>query len=243
MIRFFNIIILWSIFSCKIDKNPPPPPPFPEHPKLDCPTIKTYCEPDDSADYQHVIGSFYRKKDGVLYERKTIMDYDVMGWGCCKYGVQYVNGMGHLGQDGLLDSFIDVHTYVDMPVGICYSKDKNHVYYFVDNIDGGFRYVVREADAKTFVGLSDYRWGMDKNTVFFKGSPLEGIRVKEAQLLRFDSTDIKPNYIKDSKSVFYQSEKIEKADTKTFKVVERGIYDYDAFDKNHKYSSGEVVKY
>ena len=169
------------------------------------------------------------------------MDWYETGWGCCEYGVKYDSTLGYWEDRQPLDRIIDINTFVCSVDSSCYSKDKNHVYWFVDNVDGGWRRLVKNADAKTFRGLSNYcLWGIDKNYVYFKCDNLKGLNLKKIQLLKKDSLDKKPLYIKDDKLVFYEYRKVEKADAKTFKVVEQtATRNYDAFDKYRKYSSGE----
>ena len=68
-----NIAISYLIiafYACNSDKTSPPPPPIPERPKLDCPIIKTYCEPDYSADYQHIIRSFTERQMAFYMREK-----------------------------------------------------------------------------------------------------------------------------------------------------------------------------
>ena len=82
-------------------------------------------------------------------------------------------------------------------------------------------------------------WGIDKNNAYYRGNKLEGADVKTLALFRHELI-AKAEYSKDDKSIFYEYRKIKGADVKTFKTVnEASNVDYDAFDKNRKYQSGE----
>jgi DKNYY family len=239
------LILNCIIFTCCSDNEPlyPPPPPLPT--KLPCKVVKPYCEPDDSCDYQHIIAGFYSKNNGHIYERKAEMDES-----CCDFMIYYDSTLGYEETRQPLKNVIDLDSYVYVDSSE-YSKDKNHVYWFFINSGGGMRHIIKDADPKTFKRIAvpsnklsyDYRWGIDKNVVYFKGNRLEGLNVNKVQFLRIDTSDMRPDYIKDEKLVFYEYSKIEKADAKTFKLVKQEKdLDYDAVDKYRKYRYGEVFR-
>lgn len=135
-----------------------------------------------------------------------------------------------------LKEIVDINSFVRLD-STEYSKDKNKVFYFHGNSDGGIRVIVDKADPATFKRLCEYRWGIDKNYVFYKDGIVEGVELKHLQVLYPpDTSDHFIQYIKDNKSVFYQTEIVKEADAKTFKVVSG--HKWEAEDKNYKYESG-----
>lgn len=246
---FHQILIIGSLITifCACDTKesslpPPPPPP----PKVVCPEIKRYCEPDDSCDYQYIKADFYSKNNGHIYQRKTAFD-----GGCCEFKIFYDSTLGYWESKQELKNVIDLDSYVYVDSS-GYTKDKKHVYWMTINSDGGRLNIIEDADSKTFRRIAvpsadklsfDYRWGIDKKSVYFKGNRLEGLSVKNFQFLRLDTSDMRPDYIKDNKFVFYEYNKIEKADAKTFRLVEhKRDLDYDAVDKYRKYRRSEPVE-
>ena len=108
---------------------------------------------------------------------------------------------------------------------------------FIGNSDGGSRVLVDKADPLTFKRLCEYRWGIDKNYVFYKGDRLKGLNLKHLQVLYPpDTTDHFIQYVKDGKNVFYENEIVKGADAKTFKLI-RG-QKWEAEDKSFKYETG-----
>ena len=135
-----------------------------------------------------------------------------------------------------LNTIVDIKSFVWLD-STQYSKDKNKVFYFFGNSDGGSRSIVDNADPFTFKRLCEYRWGVDKNHVFYQGNIVEGLNVKYLTVLYPpDTTDPFIQYVKDNKNVFYETEIVKDADAKTFKVVSG--QKWEAEDKNYKYETG-----
>jgi DKNYY family len=200
---------------------------------IGCKDKKSICNPLDSADYTHIISNIYRGRNGSLYEKKLSDTYhDEQN--CCQFTARFDSTLGYEEERQSLDKIIDINSFVDIDSS-SYSKDKGHVYGYSNNSNGGFRYIVEEADPLTFRRLADYRWAKDKNFVYCNGMVLEGLNLQKIELL-YTKSSTRLNYIKDDKNVFYEYHKIENADAKTFKVVERSEKeDYDAIDKYRKY--------
>ncbi len=134
-----------------------------------------------------------------------------------------------------LNSIVDIDSFSWLD-STEYSKDKNNVYYFHDNSDGGNRVIVKEADPLTFKRLCEYRWGIDKNYVFFKGDLVKGLNLKYLQVLYPPDADQFIQYVKDDKNVFYKTNLVKGADAKTFRVVSGKAW--EAEDRNYKYETG-----
>ncbi len=199
-------------------------------------------EPNDSADYKLLKNNFYLHKNGQLCERKLAFARDKS---CnCNFEVYYDSTLTIYLNDSTFER--PLNTILDIKSFTCfnsseYSKDKNRVYYFYGNSDGGNRVIVHKADPLSFKSLCEYRWGIDKNYVFYKGDIIKGVNIKQIQVLYSpDTTDHFINYIKDDKNVFYTTEIVKGADAKTFKVVSG--QKWDAEDKNYKYENGGRIK-
>ena len=81
-----------------------------------------------------------------------------------------------------LSTIVDINSFVWLD-STEYSKDKSKVYYFHGNSDGGNRVIADKADPLTFKRLCEYRWGIDKNYVFYKGDIVQGVNLKYLQVL------------------------------------------------------------
>jgi hypothetical protein len=144
---------------------------------------------------------------------------------------------------------MDLKTYLELEPSI-YSKDKYHVYGDVSNSDGGFRYMMEEADASTFRCLdSTYWWGVDKQHVFYRGSLVKGLKPQHLKALKpvlskeslpYAATIYaKPSYVKNLHQVYYKNDPIPNADAASFKAVDSTTF--DAMDKYRKYYDGHPV--
>ena len=76
---------------------------------------------------------------------------------------------------------IDTASFIH--VGDLYYKDKSHVYYHVQMMDGGPFFIVWEADPNSFQVLSDSYYGKDKNHVFYRGGLLEQADAKSFRVV------------------------------------------------------------
>jgi len=195
-------------------------------------------EPNDSASYKHLKYDFYVGKDGQLYERKRVLARDTA---ChCEFELYYdstfpiYNGDTPIHKP--LQSIVDIDSFVWLD-STEYSKDKNNVYYFFGNSDGGTRVIVDKADPATFKRLGEYRWGIDKNHVFYQGEMLEGLNLQKLQVLYPpDTADHFIQYVKDDRLVFYGYQIVAGADARTFKVVSN--QKWEAEDKHYQYETG-----
>jgi hypothetical protein len=197
-------------------------------------------EPNDSANYKHIKNDFYLSKTGQLSERKLFFAKDT---NCnCLFEVYYDSIFKIYTDDTIiekpLNTIIDIYSFVWMD-STEFSKDNYKVYYFHGNSDGGNREIVSKADPATFKRLCEYRWGIDKNYVFYKTDFLKGLNLKNLQILYpTDTSDHFVQYVKDNKKVFHEDQIVKGADAMTFKVASG--QKWDAEDKNFKYATGYV---
>lgn len=191
---------------------------------------------ENHAQFSHVKYNFYRSKWGRLVEIK--LSYRENHIYKAFYDSFLFVTQGDSSYEALLDDFLDIETFHDLE-STDFSKDKKHVYYFYSNSGGGFRHVIDGADPASFKPLADYRWGIDKNYVFFQTKKLPELNVKYVRMcVPPDTSEIILHYITDSKLVFYEDSKIEGADALTFKAVSGKPW--DAEDKYRKYQYGRV---
>lgn len=194
-------------------------------------------EPVDSANYRHIKYDFYLSNTGQLCERKIAMAGPSDSACRCQFVVYYDSTFRFAGSTKPLGSVVDIGTF-EWVDGTEFSKDKNHVYYFYANSDGGNRSIIEEADPKTFRRLCEYRWGVDKNHVFYQGQPL-GLDADRVQpLYPPDTTDHFVSYVKDDKTVYHCDKKLLGADAATFKTVSWQAW--EAEDKYRRYGQQGV---
>jgi hypothetical protein len=232
-IQFVITIILFAatLSSCSNPKTE----------QAQTPKAKSYVyerEPDDSADYKHIKYRFYLSKTGQLCEKK--FDF-AKNTNCnCLYQAYYDSIFKIYTGDTIiekpLNTIVDINSFVQID-STQFSKDRDKVFYFHENSDGGIRQVIANADPATFKRLCEYRWGIDQDRFFYMIYILQVINLKTIQvLLPPDTADYFVQYVKDDKNVFYENEIVKGADAKTFKVVSG--QQWDAEDKNYKYEAG-----
>lgn len=208
------------------------------------------CPPCDSLNprYTPFQENFYKDSKGEVYELKQ--EYNPSD-SCCPLHRIFDERFG-ISTDRVrkpLKEVLDFPTYVALKPSI-YSKDKNRVYVFRDNSNGGFRYIVEGANPKTFLNLdSTFFWGMDHQHVFYQGELIEGFSPKNLKALPMvlsnpESSDQlrivrgKPFYVKNEKQVFYETREVVEADAPSFRVVDSPSF--DAIDKYRRYQSGRA---
>jgi hypothetical protein len=193
--------------------------------------------PKDSADYTLIKGSFYKGKDGSIYEKKIEVDKFTPPY--C-YLVTFDKYINKFYEDSVvqipLDSIIDIRSFVCFDSS-SYSKDKARCYYYYDNSDGGFRQTIPDADIPTFKSLKYHWWAADKDYVYYRGDKVRGLNIKAFEILPNSSI---PEYIKDDKHVFYKLDSIHGADLNSFETINE--INVDAKDKYHWYYCGKIVK-
>ncbi len=143
-----------------------------------------------------------------------------------------------------------------------YSKDKNSAFYYDHKIAGVdilsfevrsrlFSYdknlffikgaVLDNVDVKSFTMQGNYQ--IDANHIWFEGSLLDGIDIKTVEFLIKSPRHVPDysDYIIDKNFVFYQGNRMLKADPKTFKVISKNYTVY-GMDNTHVYLDGKIIK-
>ncbi|MDF2190061.1 DKNYY domain-containing protein [Paraflavitalea sp. CAU 1676] len=179
-------------------------------------------EPLDSASYKHVKYDFYTDKGGRLFLRKLLMGRDRDSACRCAFVVVYdplfTHGFGDKGLEKRLDEVIDIGSFQAIDSSD-FAKDNKHVYYHYGNSDGGNLSIVAGADPATFRRLADYRWGIDKEHVYFQFSLLDSLDPASTQVLRSpDTSDHFISYVRDNRFVYHENYMVQGADAKSFKA-------------------------
>ena len=228
--RWSLLLVLVALWSCRAPA-----------PKVNPKGFVEVLEPNDSADYKHIKSDFFRNRKGELCERKLVLNVPVDSSCRCEFKVYYDKNfyLSFPSHEIALDSVIDINTFVDLD-STYFSKDAKRVYYFFGNSGGGNRAIIQYADAPTFRRLCEYRWGIDKNFVFYQTIPLPGLDLKHLQVLySTDTSDHFIDYVKDDKLVFFDNFVIHGADATSFRVVSGKAW--TAEDRNYRYENGQRV--
>ena len=101
-----------------------------------------------------------------------------------------------------------------------YSKKESKIYYKrLSETTGTREIVVDDADYKSFKNLKDFRFGKDKNWVFFNGQILTGADSESFILLQEYASFGFYQYAKDKNSVFVNGNPLAGADPTTFEPI------------------------
>ena len=101
-----------------------------------------------------------------------------------------------------------------------YNKKDNKVYYkHLSETTGTGEILVDDADYKSFKKLKDFRFGKDKNWVFFNGQILKGADSESFILLKEYTSFGFYQYAKDKNSVFVNGNSLAGADPTTFEPI------------------------
>lgn len=181
------------------------------------------------AGYTHIRYSFYKDSTGRLYERKSTFDGKNEGTRFDPYIRVWSKDSNWYAE---LGSILDTSTYEHV-YGCDFSKDKNHVYFFFGMSDGGFRRIVEGADPKTFQCFgSGYRWGKDKQKIFYMYTPLSELNTTKAVFLNGKQNE-QTDYISDGRVIYYTDNKLDSVDVESFKIIDSA--GYTARDKRFIY--------
>ena len=145
-------------------------------------------------------------------------------------------------------SFFDLKTY--RLLAKTFFTNKGSVYTWWLNSDGYYPVAVPGADAATFVPFENsygefVNGGIDKQSVFY-GDPangytiIKGLRSSTTKVYKLKRACEECYYFNDGIDVFFGSQQIEGADSKTFKMVY--LKNIDAQDKSYKYFAGKRIK-
>lgn len=154
---------------------------------------------NDDISYTFIKYSFYKDSIGNLYEKKH-KAIDEMNQKIIYFydSTMFYKKYPH---STALKNIINIETYEefnDSP----FSIDKFHVYYYFANSDGGFRFIVKDANPKTFSPIKD-RWAKDDKNIFYGYE-----KVKKADIKTFTVNNNSQDSAYDKKSVFFNGVKI-----------------------------------
>ena len=110
-----------------------------------------------------------------------------------------------------------------------YKTEEGKVYYYTWNEGSGSnRYLIKDADIKTFKALENSNYAKDKNYGYFEGDKIKGIYSQSFQ-------SINDYYAKDNLHAYYENKIIGGALGKHFEVIKEGPYSKDG--KNYFYKN------
>ncbi|MFL5747301.1 MAG: DKNYY domain-containing protein [Niastella sp.] len=179
---------------------------------------------------------FYHSRSGKLCERKLAMARARRKSACnCEFIVYYDSTFSDGTIDRPFEEIVDINSY-EVIDSTDYFRDRNNVYHFLANSDGGNLVIVEGADAATFKRLCEGGYSVDRNSVFYEGKKLDSLDVNKLQILYSpDTAKHYVEYVKDDKVVYHYDDKLEGADAKTFRLVKGKGQEWEAEDKYKRY--------
>lgn len=141
---------------------------------------------------------------------------------------------------GLLSNFIDIQSIQNIDSQLIYFRDKRNVYYFHASADGGDLYLIRDANQKSFKSIC-FEFAKDDKSVFYRNDKLNDLVPQETKCLFNKLTPANIFYVKDKKSIYYKSFRIDSADASSFELINGK--NADAKDKSFFYLRGKRVVY
>jgi hypothetical protein len=188
---------------------------------------------DDTINFKKVVDNIFRDRIGKIY----ILNVSFRpGSNDTSVYLEYFKD---------ISGFLDLKSYRQIKHGFFQNKGK--VFTWGSNSDGDYPVEVTGADPRTFVPFDSVGGGTDEYHVFYGGVPddfeiIMGADPKTIKVLNPDRGcwNCGNCYFVDDKSVYFGLVKIEAADPKTFKLVNKETI--DAEDKNGKYFEGKAVQ-
>lgn len=140
---------------------------------------------------------------------------------------------------------VDLRSYRAISDG--YFTTNGKVYLWWSDMQHSYPVLIKGADPNTFKPFEKLAGGKDKSHVFYGGPPesfeiIPGADPRSIRVLnpKRGCWNCGNCYFADDRSVFFGTQRINGADAKSFKLVDRDSV--DAQDKNHRYFDGKVVK-
>jgi len=153
--------------------------------------LKDIYEYDTSLYNIHSSG-FYISKSGDVFQKNMLAWDDETGVWTRHHWLDSLMDLNDSNTKALKD-VIDLDTYNSDSLSF-FDKDKNHVYFINAISDGIFRYIVKHADPKTFIGMKG-RWGKDKSHVFYATKIVKQADVNSFQVYHNSDTASDKKYI------------------------------------------------
>lgn len=114
-------------------------------------------------------------------------------------------------QKSELSRVLDTASFTHL--GDLYYKDKNHIYYHFQMLDGGTFFIVWEADPNSFRVLDSTYYAKDKQRVFYRGSVLEGADNKTFKVISQPNKEVYLWRAKDKHHVYEGGDIVKKVET------------------------------
>lgn len=187
---------------------------------------------DDTINFKVVFNNFYTDKSNKVYIKSIAF--------------RPINSDTSIYFEYLKDvsDFIDLNTYKDLSHN--FFINRNSVYFWNSNSDGFYPIQVRGADPSTFIPFDSIAGGKDKNHVFYGGPPEDFLIINNANPKTIQILNPKKGcwncnncYFVDDKNVFFGLNKIEGADSKSFRLL--NLEKIDAEDNYKKYFEGKPI--
>lgn len=154
----------------------------------------------DTTQYQQHESGFYISKSSDIFQLNRIVYDDSTGRWITHYWLDSLMFYGEYPNRRPLKEIIDLATFISDTISN-FESDKNHVYFARATSDGVYRYIVENADPKTFIAIAG-RWGKDKANIFY-GTDI----VKDADAESFRVLDGRDS-ARDRRHIYYLGERV-----------------------------------
>lgn len=154
----------------------------------------------DTTQYQRHRSGFYISKSSGIFQLNRVAYDDSTGKWITHYWLDSLMFYGEYPNRRPLSEIIDLPTFVADTISN-FERDKNYIYFARPTSDGVYRYVVANADPKTFIAIAG-RWGKDKSNIFYGTEIVNG-----ADIASFRVLDDKDS-AQDRRHVYYLGERV-----------------------------------
>jgi hypothetical protein len=155
----------------------------------------------DTTKYVRHKSGFYLSNTGDVFQLNSVAYDDSTGLWSRHYWLDSLLFYGEYPNKRPLKGIIDLESFVSDTTSR-FEKDKKYVYYARATSDGVYRFVVDNADPKTFQSIGE-KYGKDKSNIYY-GSEI----VKSADLRTFKVLNDQDS-AKDKKHLYYLGDKVE----------------------------------
>lgn len=154
----------------------------------------------DTTRYLKHNSGFYLSGNGDVFQFNRVAYVDSTGFWSEHFWLDSLMYYGEYPNQRALRDIIDLETFISDTLSR-FEKDKNNVYYAWATSDGIRRFIVNNADPKTFVSMSE-RYGKDKSNIYYGFEIVRHADLKTFQILADKDS------AKDKKHFYYLGEKV-----------------------------------
>jgi hypothetical protein len=154
----------------------------------------------DTTQYKIHKSGFYLSKKNDIFQLNTLTYEDSTDYWTTHYWLDSLMFYGEYPNKKPLREIIDLTTFTTDTLSN-FEKDKHYVYFVRATSDGVCRYIVPNADTKSFQGIID-RWGKDNTYIFYETKIVKKADLKSFHVL----TDV--DSAQDKKYIYYRGERI-----------------------------------